>query len=119
MKLIDIKNILKEINEPNEFQLEPVDLNHPLYWIFAVPNVRIKTLFAQLKEYRQEAARFDVFINGLLIQPADYAYLSDDEGFVIKFIRSRFPTLDRFNNPYELEISDEVKIKGDLELIKK
>ena len=119
MKLIDIKNILKEINEPNEFQLEPVDLNHPLYWIFAVPNVRIKTLFAELKEYRQEAARFDVFINGLLIQPADYAYLSDDEGFVIKFIRSRFPEFDRFNIIYQLEESDEIKIKGDLELIKK
>ena len=30
----------------------------------------------------------------------------------------KFPVLDRFGNPYTLEDTDEVKIKGDVENIK-
>jgi len=44
MNINHIKNIMKEVNEPNEFELEVFDLSHPYYWIFRVKNVRIKTL---------------------------------------------------------------------------
>ena len=34
---------------------------------------------------------------------------------LIKFIRNRFPEFDRFNTIYQLDETDIVKIKGDLE----
>ena len=67
-----LKNIMKEINEPNEFVLQPSDLQHPLYWIFKVENVRVKTLFPALEGLRKPDARFDVFLNGLYISTKDY-----------------------------------------------
>ena len=42
-----LKNIMKEINEPNEFQLVSDDLTNPLYWIFKKENIRIKTLYSK------------------------------------------------------------------------
>ena len=33
----------------------------------------------------------------------------------LKFIRERFPILDRFDNPYEIDDTDEIKINGDVE----
>ena len=36
MNIRQLKNIMKEVNEPNEFFLEPDELQHPLYWIFKV-----------------------------------------------------------------------------------
>jgi hypothetical protein len=115
MNLVGLKNILKEINEPNEFTLQPLDLNHPLYWVFSVPNVRIKTLNSNLNKFRFENARFDVFINGLFIVHDDFLVENNGNNFVIKFIRSRFPEFDRFNIIYQLDETDIVKIKGDLE----
>ena len=44
MNLVGLKEILKEINEPNEFVLSPLNLEHPLYWVYSVPNVRLKKL---------------------------------------------------------------------------
>ena len=41
---------MKEVNEPNEFELEVFDLSHPYYWIFRVKNVRIKTLYKDLEK---------------------------------------------------------------------
>ena len=35
--------------------------------------------------------------------------------FYVKFIKSKFPVLDRFGNSYELDETDEIKINGDLE----
>ena len=32
-----------------------------------------------------------------------------------KFIREKFPVLDRFGNPYVIDDTDEVKINGDVE----
>ncbi len=43
---------MKEVNEPNEFELFPHDLNHPYYWIYKVENVRIKTFFLFLTVVR-------------------------------------------------------------------
>ena len=74
MKVTGLKNIMKEVNEPNEFELESFDLLHPYYWIFRVKGVRVKTLFPKLEEYRRPSARFDVFINGLFIRDIDYVF---------------------------------------------
>ena len=73
MNLVELKNILKQINEPNEYTLQPLDLEHPLYWIFYVPHVREKSLNPKLKNLRLPEARFDVFINGLFINPSAVA----------------------------------------------
>lgn len=117
MNIKDIKTIMKQVNEPNEFELFAYDLTHPYYWIFKVDNVRIKTLFPKIVSLRKPDARFDVFINGLFIASDDYLYENSANSFFIKFIKSRFPELDRFGNPYVLDETDEVKIEGDLELI--
>jgi hypothetical protein len=115
MNLIEIKNILKEINEPNEFTLQPLDLIHPLYWVFYIPRVRIKKINPQLENLRLPNARFDTFINGLFIRNEDFIIENEENNFIIKFIRSKFPTLDRFGNPYTIDETDVVEIKGDLE----
>jgi hypothetical protein len=114
----DLKNIMKEINEPNEYELFSVDLTHPYYWIFKVDDVRIKTIFPNIKELRKPSARFDVFINGLFIAQNDYIFEPNDNNFIIKFIKNNFPEFDRFGNPYVIDDTDEVKIKGDIEKFK-
>ena len=118
MNIRQLKNIMKEINEPNEFELFIHDPEHPYYWIYKVENVRVKTLFSRLEEFRKPSARFDVFINGLFISENDYIFEQNENDFYIKFIKEKFPVLDRFGNPYTLEDTDEVKIKGDVEKIK-
>ena len=115
MKVTGLKNIMKEVNEPNEFELESFDLLHPYYWIFRVKGVRVKTLFPKLEEYRRPSARFDVFINGLFIRDIDYVFEMVENDFYIKFIRTQFPEFDRFGNPYSIGDEDEVKINGDVE----
>ena len=115
MNIRQLKNIMKEINEPNEFELFIHDMMHPYYWIYKVENVRVKTLYSKLEQFRKPSARFDVFINGLFISENDYVFEQIGNDFYIKFKTSNFPVLDRFGNPYTLEESDEVKIKGDIE----
>jgi hypothetical protein len=117
MKVTDIKNIMNEVNSPNEYELFQHDVNHPYYWIYKVQNVRIKTLASFLADLRKPSARFDVFINGLFISENDYIFEQKGNDFYISFIKERFPVYDRFGNPYNLEESDEVKIKGDVENI--
>jgi len=121
MNIFELKKIMKEINAPNEYIMEPVDLNHSLYWIFRVQNLRLKTLDKRLVGKRAKDARFDVFLNGLYIRTSDYRYRQFENDFYIDFKRSQFP--DQYvNGPnagelYEIEESDEVKINGDLERI--
>jgi hypothetical protein len=115
MKVTKLKGIMKEVNEPNEFELESFDLLHPYYWIFVVKGVRVKTLFPELEEFRRPSARFDVFINGLFIRDIDYIFEMIENDFYIKFIRTQFPEFDRFGNPYSIGDEDEVKINGDVE----
>ena len=118
MNITQLKNIMKEVNAPNEFELFAYDLQHPYYWIFKVDGVRVKTLFSKIESLRRPSARFDVFINGLFIREQDYILETEGNGLIIKFIRSQFPEFDRFGNPYALIDSDEVKITGDVENIK-
>ena len=115
MNITDIKNIMKQVNEPNEFELFADDLQHPYYWIFKVENVRVKILYEKLEKLRKPSARFDVFINGLFISENDYIFEQKGNDFYLKFIRERFPIFDRFDNPYEIDDTDEVKINGDVE----
>jgi len=121
MNIFELKKIMKEINAPNEYIMEPVDLNHSLYWIFRVQNLRLKTLDKRLVGKRAKDARFDVFLNGLYIRTSDYRYRQFENDFYIDFKRSQFP--DTYTNPpfdgqpYEIEETDEVKINGDLERI--
>ena len=115
MKVTGLKNIMKEVNEPNEFELFVDDLAHPYYWIFKVYGVRVKTLSPQVEHLRKPSARFDVFINGLFISENDYMFQNEGSYFYVKFIKSKFPVLDRFGNLYELDETDEIKINGDLE----
>ncbi len=89
MNINHLKNIMKEVNEPNEFELFPHDLNHPYYWIYKVENVRIKTLFSRLEEFRKPSARFDVFINGLFISENDYVVEQIQNDFYINFKKKR------------------------------
>jgi hypothetical protein len=115
MNIKQLKNIMKEVNEPNEFELLPHDLIHPFYWIFKIEKVRVKTLFSKLEEFRKPSARFDVFINGLLISDNDYIFEMIGNDFYISFKRTNFPEFDRFGNPYTIDETDEVKINGDVE----
>ena len=123
MNIKTLKNIMKEVNEPNEFIMEPYDLVHPLYWIWRVTNCRIKTLDRRLEEKRKTASRFDVFIWGGYIAPRDFTYEQIGNDFYIKFIRANFPSTienpndPNFGQPWEIEASDEVKIEGDLERV--
>ena len=118
MNIRQLKNIMKEVNEPNEFELFAYDLNHAYYWIYKVENVRIKTLYSELESLRKPSARFDVFINGLFISENDYVVEQIENDFFISFKKINFPTTDRFGNPYVLDETDEVKINGDVENIK-
>ena len=109
---------MKQVNEPNEFEFFAYDLNDPHYWIFKCENIRIKTLYPELQKFRKDGARFDVFINGLFIRENDYVLGFEGNNMFLKFIKSQFPELDRFGNPYVLDETDEVKINGDIENIK-
>ena len=115
MNVTQLKNIMKEVNEPNEFELFAYDVEHPYFWIFKVDNVRIKTLFSKIEEFRRPSARFDVFINGLFISENDYIVEERGNDFYIKFIKVNFPEFDRFGNAYTIDDNDEVKINGDVE----
>jgi len=123
MNIFTLKNIMKEVNAPNEYVLSPYDLQHPLYWIWKVDNVRLKTLDSRLTKLRKAASRFDVFINGLFIRTNDYRFRQVGNDFYIDLIKSQFPTtIENPNDPnfgqsYSIEPSDEVKIKGDLERV--
>ena len=81
MNIRQLKNIMKEVNEPNEFLLEPDNLQHPLYWIFKIDDVRVKTIFPKLEGLRKPDARFEIFINGLFISDNDYLYENEGNAF--------------------------------------
>ena len=115
MNLKDIKDIMNQVNEPNEFELFFHDINHPFYWIYKIDNVRVKPLYYELEKLRKSTARFDVFINGLFISENDYVVEQIANNFYLKFIKVNFPEFDRFGNAYTIDESDEVKINGDVE----
>jgi len=133
MSIFTLKNIMKEVNSPNIFQGVPSDkpngdryeFYHPLYWIFKVENMRIKTLDVRLTDKRKPHARFDVFIylltddsqGELFVRPDDYIYEQIDNDFYIKMIKENFPIEDRNGDPWSFSTEDRIFIKGDIEKI--
>lgn len=103
----DLQKILKQVHDPNEYQLVAHQLNHPLYWIFKVENAKLKHLEIKLREFRKEHARFDIFINGQYILEKDYIFEQMGKNLLVKFKKSNFP--------YALSSSDEIKLEGDVE----
>jgi hypothetical protein len=103
----DLKNILEQINQPAESSLVPINLNHPLYWIWKAENIRIRDLFKPLRTFRPEHARVDIFINGQYISDVDYLVKRNGTGIIIKF--------KKINFQYQLDESDYITIEGDIE----
>ena len=123
MNIKTLKNIMKEVNQPMEFNMEYVNLTHELYWIYKATNCRLKTLDSRLESKRKTESRFDVFVWGGYISPKDYKFEQVGNDFHIKFIRENFPSTilnpndPNFGEAWSFEIGDEVKIEGDLENI--
>lgn len=131
MNIFTLKNIMKEVNAPNTFQGVPSDkpngdryeFNHPLYWVFKVENMRIKTLDSRLKDKRKPHARFDVFMylltddsqGELFVRPQDYVYEQVGNDFYVKMKRTNFPVIDRNGDPWSFSTNDRIFIKGDIE----
>jgi hypothetical protein len=103
----DLQKILLQVHAPEEFQLTEVGVNHPSYWIWKVPNAKMRDLDLKIREFRKEHARFDIFINGQYILEKDYIFEQGGKDFLIHFIKTHFP--------YNLSDSDEIKLEGDVE----
>jgi hypothetical protein len=107
MGVNELKKILQQVHELNEFKLVVESLTHPLYYIWKLPNVKMKDLDLKLRQFRKEHARFDIFINGQYILEKDYIFEQVGKDLMVKFIRANFP--------YSLSTSDEIKLEGDVE----
>lgn len=102
-----LRQLLKQVHEPDEYLLEPHNLTHGLYWVWKLPNARLKDLDLLLRPLRPEHARFDIFINGQFIVEEDYFYEQIGRDIYINFKRANFD--------YEIESTDEIKIEGDID----
>ena len=102
----DLQKLLKQVHDPNEYQLISHDLHHPLYWVFKVENAKLKDLDLKIREFRKEHARFDIFINGQYILEKDYIFEQDGKDLLVKFKKSNFP--------YVLTSTDNIKLEGDV-----
>lgn len=109
MAIKDLRKILEQVHEFDEYQLTPVNLTHPNYFIWKVSGVKMKDLNLNLRKNRKEHSRFDIFINGQFILERDYITEQKNNDLLVKFIRANFP--------YELESDDDIKIEGDIELV--
>lgn len=109
MAIKDLRNILQQVHEFDEFQLIPHQMNHQLYWVWKVENAKMKDLKTTLRQYRKEHARFDIFINGQYILERDYIFEQVGKDLHVKFIKANFA--------YDLESNDEIKLEGDVDTI--
>ena len=50
----DLRNILQQIHEPDEFRLTELDGSHPNYHIFCLKNSSFKDLKLKLRKYESE-----------------------------------------------------------------
>jgi len=107
MAIKDLQKLLKQVHDPNEYDLVSHDLNHPTYWYFKVENAMMKDLDIKLRPFRKEHSRFDIFINGQYILEKDYIFEQVGKDLMVKFIKANFP--------YSLSDSDEIKLEGDVE----
>ena len=109
MGIKDLKKILEQVHEPDEYQLTADNLSDPNYYIWKLENAKMKDLNLNLRNYRPEHARFDIFINGQYILEKDYILEHDGKNFIVKFIRANFP--------YTIRGFDDIKIEGDIDLV--
>lgn len=107
----ELNKILKQVHEPDEYRLIPHDMNHRNYWIWKIENVKMKDLNLNLRPFRKEHARFDIFINGQYILEKDYVFEQVGKNFHVKFIKANFA------GAYDLSINDDIKLEGDLDLV--
>tara|TARA_B100000925_G_scaffold215254_1_gene164484 strand:+ start:198 stop:527 length:330 start_codon:yes stop_codon:yes gene_type:complete len=109
MGVNELVKILEQVHEPDEYQLVSHDLNHPLYYVWKLENIKMKDLNINLREFRKEHSRFDIFINGQYILERDYITEHKGNVFFVKFLKSNFS--------FELTSSDDVVAEGDLETV--
>lgn len=107
MGIKQLKDILQQVHEPNEFLLVAENMNHSLYYIFKIENVKRKDLNTKLRPFRKEHARFDIFINGQYILEKDYIDEQVGNTLFIKFKKDNFP--------YVIESDDDIRLEGDIE----
>lgn len=106
MSVKDIRRVLEQLNEPNEFQMEEVDLTDNTFFTYKVSNCKIKDMDVRFNNLRPDHTRFDVFINGQFILDVDYVFEQNGKDFLIKFKKENFD--------YNLDGNDKVFIEGDL-----
>ena len=109
--IFDLNKILRQIEEPDEFTLTPMDMNHPLYWIWVATNTKLKDLESFLRPLRSEHARFDIFINGQYISEKDYVMEGYNADILVKFKKASFV------NAYDITTNDNIVMKGDFEIL--
>ena len=99
MSVKDIRRVLQQLNEPNEFQMEEVNLTDNTFFIYKVSNCKIKDMDVRFNDLRPDHTRFDVFINGQFILDHDYIFEQSGKDFLIKFKRLNFDySLDKWQS---------------------
>ena len=109
--IFDLNKILRQIEEPDEFTLTPMDMNNSLYWIWVATNTKLKDLESFLRPLRREHARFDIFINGQYISEKDYVMEGYNADILVKFKKANFV------NAYNITENDNIVMKGDFEIL--
>jgi len=109
--IYDLNKILKQIEDQNEYTLTPMDMNHPLYWVWVAKNTKLKDLESFLRPLRSEHARFDIFINGQYISEKDYVMEGYNADILVKFKKVNFI------NAYNITENDNIVMKGDFEIL--
>lgn len=104
----DLRKLLQQIHEPDSIELTEHDGSHPTFHIFKLSNAKFKDLDLQLRKFRPEHARFDIFINGQYILEQDYIFEQVGPDILIKFKKANFA--------YTLDSNDKVLIKGDIQI---
>lgn len=107
MAIKDLEQILRQVHEPDEYSLVPENMNHTLYWIWKLENGKLKDLDNNLRNYRPDHARFDIFINGQYILEDDYIFEGSGTDLIVKFKKANFG--------YSIELDDDIKIEGDID----
>lgn len=105
-----LKDILLQVHEQDEYRLEPYDMDDVNYWIWYLKGGRVKPLFSYLEHLRPEHAKYDIYINGQFIVDNDYVVEHRGNDLLVKFKKQNFAGV------YDIELDDKIKIKGDIEV---
>jgi hypothetical protein len=86
--------------------LTPFNLQDPNYWIFEAKNYRFNEILREV-EYRKTQDRISIHINTQNVSNRDFLVEEGKSGILVKFIKANFQ--------YELDESDEIYLKGDIQ----